>query len=155
MTVAPCSAVVEGTALRSSRRESQNAQMLPCGPNSTRPLRASSRVSRPRRRHARSAQRQTTLGVYGIYTVDQIAPDYKHDGVPKKTANPLLRRVGARLRRARQAKGVSQEAVALAAGLDRSYVSGLERGEFNVSLLVLARLARAAGTRLSALLESE
>ena len=74
---------------------------------------------------------------------------------PKKTAHPLLRRVGTRLRLARQAKGLSQEAVALAAGLDRSYVSGLERGEFNVSLLVLAKLARAAGTRVSALLESE
>jgi len=50
---------------------------------------------------------------------------------------------------------LSQEALALAVGMDRSYVSGLERGEFNVSLLVLAKLARAAGTRLSVLLESE
>jgi transcriptional regulator with XRE-family HTH domain len=39
--------------------------------------------------------------------------------------------------------------------MDRSYVSGLERGEFNVSLLALARLARAAGVRLSVLVESE
>jgi transcriptional regulator with XRE-family HTH domain len=67
----------------------------------------------------------------------------------------LLKRVGTRLRRARLAKGLSQEAVALTAGLDRSYISGLERSEFNVSLLALGKVARAAGTRLSVLLESE
>ena len=70
-------------------------------------------------------------------------------------SHPLLKRVGARLRKARQVKGLSQEAVALAAGLDRSYVSGLERGEFNVSVVALAKLARAAGLRLSVLFESE
>jgi len=52
-------------------------------------------------------------------------------------------------------KGLSQEALAHTAGLDRSYVSGLERGEFNVSLLALAKLARALSVRLSALFESE
>ena len=35
------------------------------------------------------------------------------------------------------------------------YVSGLERGEFNVSVVALAKLARAAGLRLSVLFESE
>jgi transcriptional regulator with XRE-family HTH domain len=57
------------------------------------------------------------------------------------------------LRKARQVKGLSQEALAHAAGLDRSYVSGLERGEFNVSLVALAKLARAAGVRVSTLFE--
>jgi transcriptional regulator with XRE-family HTH domain len=52
------------------------------------------------------------------------------------------------LRKARQAKGLSQEALAHAAGMDRSYVSGLEQGEFNGSLVALAKLARAAGLRL-------
>ncbi len=70
-------------------------------------------------------------------------------------SHPLLKRVGARLRKARQAKGLSQEALAHVAGLDRSYVSGLERGEFNVSVVALAKLARAAGLRLSVLFESE
>jgi transcriptional regulator with XRE-family HTH domain len=67
----------------------------------------------------------------------------------------MLKRVGTRLRRARQAKGLSQEALALAAGMDRSYVSGLERGEFNVSLIALGRLARAAGVRLATLVDGE
>lgn len=67
----------------------------------------------------------------------------------------LLQRIGARLRTARHAKGLSQEGVALAAGLDRSYVSGLERGEFNVSILTLAKVAKAVGVRLSVLLDGE
>ena len=71
--------------------------------------------------------------------------------MPIKRSHPLLRTVGARLRKARRARGISQEQLALAAGLDRSFVSGLERGEFNVSLLVLAKLARVLGVRLSAL----
>ncbi len=75
--------------------------------------------------------------------------------MPTRTSHPLLKRVGARLRKARQAKGLSQEALAHVAGLDRSYVSGLERGEFNVSVVALAKLARAAGLRLSVLFESE
>ena len=75
--------------------------------------------------------------------------------MPTKTVHPLLKRVGTRLQRARKAKGLSQEAVALAAGMDRSYVSGLERGEFNVSILALARLARVTGVGLAALLDPD
>jgi transcriptional regulator with XRE-family HTH domain len=75
--------------------------------------------------------------------------------VPTKVSHPLLRRVGERLRRARLAKGLSQEALAHTANMDRSYVSGLERGEFNVSLLALAKLARILDLRLGALVESD
>lgn len=39
--------------------------------------------------------------------------------------------------------GLSQEALALAAGVDRTYVSQLERGIANPSLLILWRLADA------------
>jgi transcriptional regulator with XRE-family HTH domain len=39
--------------------------------------------------------------------------------------------------------------------MDRSYVSGLERGEFNVSLLGLAKLARAVDVRLGVLVEND
>jgi transcriptional regulator with XRE-family HTH domain len=72
--------------------------------------------------------------------------------VPIKRSHPLLRTVGARLRKARRAKGISQEQLALTANLDRSFVSGLERGEFNVSLLVLAKLARVLGVKLTSLI---
>jgi transcriptional regulator with XRE-family HTH domain len=39
--------------------------------------------------------------------------------------------------------------------MDRSYVSGLERGEFNVSVVKLARIAKAVGIRLSTLFHDE
>ncbi|MEP7336819.1 MAG: helix-turn-helix transcriptional regulator [Acidobacteriota bacterium] len=50
---------------------------------------------------------------------------------------------GQRLRKLRQAAGFSQEALAYAAELDRSYVGGVERGEYNISLLNICALARA------------
>lgn len=63
--------------------------------------------------------------------------------------HPALRKVGARLRELRGAKGWSRERLALAVNMDRSYVSGLERGEFNVSLIGLAKLARALSSQLA------
>lgn len=71
--------------------------------------------------------------------------------MPIKRSNPILRRVGARLQKARRTRGISQEQLALDANLDRSFVSGLERGEFNVSLLALAKLARVLNVPLGTL----
>ncbi len=75
--------------------------------------------------------------------------------MPTKVQSPLLRLVGTRIRKARQKKGLSQEALAHAANMDRSYVSGLERGEFNVSLLALATIARVLAVPLAVLVESD
>ncbi len=52
---------------------------------------------------------------------------------------------GERLRQIRTEKGVSQEALAASAELHRTYVSSVERGERNVSLVNIARLADALG----------
>jgi transcriptional regulator with XRE-family HTH domain len=52
---------------------------------------------------------------------------------------------GARVREIRLTRGVSQERLAEQAGLHRTYVSSIERGERNVSLLNIERLARALG----------
>lgn len=52
-------------------------------------------------------------------------------------------RFGARLRQLRKARKLSQEAVALKCGIDRSYLGGIERGENNVSLINIVRIAEA------------
>jgi DNA-binding XRE family transcriptional regulator len=50
---------------------------------------------------------------------------------------------GARLRALRKALKLSQEKVALRCGLDRSYLGQIERGESNVSLVNIHRIAEA------------
>ena len=52
-------------------------------------------------------------------------------------------RVAINLRRLRVDRQVSQEALADLAGVDRTYVGGIERQEFNPTVDVLDRLARA------------
>lgn len=56
------------------------------------------------------------------------------------------------VRRQRHAAGLSQEALALEAGLDRTYISQVEREKRNVTIEVLARLAAALGTSADQLL---
>jgi transcriptional regulator with XRE-family HTH domain len=58
---------------------------------------------------------------------------------------------GQRVRDLRTEKGLSQEALALACGLDRTYVGGIERGERNVSLVNIEKIAQALGIPLSEL----
>lgn len=55
----------------------------------------------------------------------------------------ILKLFGERVRVLRQARGISQEALALAAGLDRTYVGGVERGERNISLINIQKIAQA------------
>jgi transcriptional regulator with XRE-family HTH domain len=59
------------------------------------------------------------------------------------------RAFGEALRELRGAAGYSQESLADAAKLDRTYVSGIERGERNPSLTNLFRLADTLGVQLS------
>lgn len=69
-----------------------------------------------------------------------------------KAAHPLLRKVGERIRQVRIEKSLSQEELADLAGLDRSYMSGIERGVRNTSVLKLAGIAKALGVPLRDLL---
>ncbi len=57
----------------------------------------------------------------------------------------LQKRLGKNLRAFRLAKGLSQEELADLLGFHRTYVGGLERGERNVTLRTLSRLARELG----------
>jgi transcriptional regulator with XRE-family HTH domain len=57
----------------------------------------------------------------------------------------LQQAFGARLRAVRKQKGFSQEGLALACGLDRTYIGGVERGERNISLINIQKIADALG----------
>lgn len=63
-------------------------------------------------------------------------------------------RFGERLREIRRKKGISQEKLAGLAGLHRTYVSGVERGERNISLVNIERLAIALDVAMSDLMPS-
>ena len=65
----------------------------------------------------------------------------------------ILKRFGQRLRDLRKGKGWSQEEFSYECGLDRSYVGGLERGERNVALRNIEKLAQALGISISDLTE--
>ena len=67
-----------------------------------------------------------------------------------------LRRNLAEVVRAKRTEiGLSQEALALAAEIDRTYVSQVERGIANPSLLILYRLASVLGVEMHSLLQPE
>ena len=63
-----------------------------------------------------------------------------------------LQRFGARLRAERKRVGISQEELAERSGVHRTYIGGVERGERNIGLLNLVRIARALGVHPTQLL---
>lgn len=60
--------------------------------------------------------------------------------------------VGKNVRRARKLKRLTQEELAFEAEVDLTYIGGIERGERNPSLLVMARIADALSVPLPKLL---
>lgn len=78
-----------------------------------------------------------------------------HGNVPNLSKNrqdPILVALGDAIRRIRLEKGISQEKLALLAEVDRSYVGRVERGDNNVAVLTLARLANALEVTVSHLM---
>jgi transcriptional regulator with XRE-family HTH domain len=72
--------------------------------------------------------------------------------MPGADRNSVLVAFGGAVRRLRAARGLSQEGLAELAGVHRTYVGGIERGERNVSLLSIDRLAAALSVAPSALM---
>ncbi|MBQ5939858.1 helix-turn-helix domain-containing protein [Massilia sp. AB1] len=66
--------------------------------------------------------------------------------------DPALIALGEAIRKARQAKGLSQEQLALLAGADRSHLGRIERAENEIAVLLLKRIASALGMTASQLL---
>ena len=60
---------------------------------------------------------------------------------------------GLNVRKQREAKDLTQEILAEKASLDPTYISGIERGVRNPSMLSVLKVARALGTPLSRLCE--
>jgi transcriptional regulator with XRE-family HTH domain len=60
--------------------------------------------------------------------------------------------LGSNVRRLRQQRGLTQEQLAFEAEIDLTYMGGIERGERNPSLLVMARIAAALSVPLTKLL---
>jgi len=69
----------------------------------------------------------------------------------RKKVDSNLYILGARIKRMRQERGLSQEELAFEAGLDRSYVGGIERGERNITFRALALISRALKTDIGTL----
>jgi transcriptional regulator with XRE-family HTH domain len=67
--------------------------------------------------------------------------------------SPTTRQLGMRLKKLREARGMSQDAVAKKAEITREYLSRLEAGRYDPTVGVLQRLAKALKVKVTELLE--
>ncbi len=71
--------------------------------------------------------------------------------MPKR--DPVLAALGQNVRQRREARELTQEKLAEKAGLDPTYISGIERGLRNPGIRNVARLAKALGLTTARLCE--
>jgi transcriptional regulator with XRE-family HTH domain len=65
----------------------------------------------------------------------------------------FLKNLGERIRKLREEKGLSQEKLSFACNLHRTYISSVERGERNIAVINLAKVADALGVSLNQLFD--
>ena len=66
----------------------------------------------------------------------------------------IKERVGQRVRQLRKARGLSQEQFAFECGLDQTYISGIENGKRNVSIVNVEKICKALGVSLKEFFEA-
>ena len=71
----------------------------------------------------------------------------------RRSAGPALKKIGARIRACRIARGLSQEALAFDAGVAINSIATIERGEANPSVAVLLAIARVLRVKLRDLVD--
>ena len=67
----------------------------------------------------------------------------------------LLQKIGSKIRQLRLEAGLSQEKLSFESNLDRTYIGSVERGERNIAVINLNRIAKALNISISKLLEIE
>lgn len=67
----------------------------------------------------------------------------------------IKQKVGQRIKQLRNELGISQEALGLEAGVDRTYVSDVENGRRNVSVEILERLVKGLGASMTEFFSSK
>lgn len=67
----------------------------------------------------------------------------------------IKEKFGKQVKRLRLEKGLSQEALALLADLDRTYIPSIEKGERNVSITVIEKIANALKVKISILFDEK
>jgi DNA-binding XRE family transcriptional regulator len=94
----------------------------------------------PQPRNPRDPQFQKILKVRGLIVIhdDSITAMGRRDA-------QIQRNFGERVRELRKQKELSQESLALACDLDRTYIGSVERGERNISLINIYKIAAALG----------
>jgi transcriptional regulator with XRE-family HTH domain len=70
-------------------------------------------------------------------------------------SDDVRRLVGRKVKRLRLAAGISQAELAARMGIDRAYVSGLELGERNPTIVTLWHLGQALGVKLRSFFDEE
>lgn len=71
---------------------------------------------------------------------------------PQYAGNATLVAMGGAIKSSRLSLGLSQETLAAIAGLDRSYMGGVERGEHNLTVMAVVRISQALNLKASQLL---
>jgi transcriptional regulator with XRE-family HTH domain len=67
----------------------------------------------------------------------------------------IMEQVGFRIRTIREERGLSQEELGALAGLHRAYIGQIERGEKNIGVKNLEKIAKALGVSAKVLLDDE